>query len=98
MGSIPIVLETDKSLCDFMYWLHNRYWQLIAMIHYVSFVRDINSCLVALSLQITSAALHENDHQVTITLNYALAINKVSLGDEAHRQAAGVKLLLEQSG
>lgn len=60
------------------------------MTRYVSFVRDINSCLVALSLQITSAALHENDHQVTITLNYALAINKVSLGDEAHRQAAGV--------
>ncbi|OXB80820.1 UNVERIFIED_CONTAM: hypothetical protein H355_003731 [Colinus virginianus] len=26
--------------------------------------------------KITSAAIHENDHQVTITLNYALAINK----------------------
>lgn len=62
------------------------------------FLRDVNSCLVALSLQITSAAIHENDHQVTITLNYALAINKVSLGAEACCQAAGVKLLLEQSG
>lgn len=66
--------------------------------YYVLFIRDINSSLVALSLQITSAAIHENDHQVTITLNYALAINKVSLGDEACHQTAGVKLLLEQSG
>lgn len=66
--------------------------------YYVLFVRDINSSLVALSLQITSAAIHENDHQVTITLNYALAINKVSLGDEACHQTAGVKLFLEQSG